>query len=228
MPKRIFLDNETIHPDRDDPTVQHKLAGCDEDEYRKFALDGEYGRLLCIGVIVEEDGQIIHRGVLGHDRETNRFHLDETRTLRGFWKLLKGFDERRDLLIGFNLLDFDLRFLCQRSMLKGIKPSVDLCFARFRKAPIFDVMWEFEFWKRRISLDELARVFGLASPKYEGVDGCQGFDLYLDGRHSEIADYCLRDVETTRQIFYRMRYEAPPKLTPTTARDTQRSQAVTP
>ncbi|HKG96348.1 MAG TPA: hypothetical protein VKA97_00940 [Pyrinomonadaceae bacterium] len=34
------------------------------------------------------------------------FHLDEARTLRAFWKLLKGFNVRHDQIIGHNLFDF--------------------------------------------------------------------------------------------------------------------------
>lgn len=206
MPTKVFLDLETLPPDRDDMSVREKVEGCTEEEFRRLALDGEYGRLLCVGLIVERDGEIIHRGVLGRDRNTGEFHLDEVRTLRAFWRLLKEFDQRRDLLIGFNILDFDLVFLRQRSYIKRVKPSFDVCMARFRSAPVYDVMWEFACWRHRHSLDALAKVLGLASSKQSGVDGSAVYNLLLAGRHQEIADYCMRDVELTRTIYARMNF----------------------
>jgi len=203
---KIFLDLESIPPDKDDPLVRDFVVQCTDEEFRKLALNGEYGRLLCIGLIIEREGAILHRGVLGRDRATNRFHLDEARTLRGFWKLLSGYDEYRDLLIGFNLLDFDLHFICLRSIIKRVKPSFHVCFARYRQRPIYDCMWEFTHWRHRISLDDLAHILGLESSKQAGIDGSTIYDLLLAGRHQEIADYCMRDVELTRSIYYRMNF----------------------
>jgi len=201
---KFFIDAETLPPDKDDPLIKNKINGYTDDEYRQFALSGEYGRLLCIGIITERDGHIIHRGILGRDRETMRFHLDEARTLRSFRKLLQNFDDRQDLLIGFNLLDFDLLFLWERSIIKCVRPSFNISFARFRSHPVYDVMWEFTRWRHRIKLDDLANILGLQSSKKDGIDGSTVFDLFTEGRHQEIADYCLADVELTKQIYERM------------------------
>jgi hypothetical protein len=61
-----------------------------ENRFRDLALRGEWGRLLYIGLVIEEDSVDKHCGVLGRDRETRRFHLDEARTLSSFWKLVVG------------------------------------------------------------------------------------------------------------------------------------------
>lgn len=203
---KVFLDVETLPPDRGDPLTRDRLAQDNEEEFRKLALDPAYGRLLCIGLIVEQDSTIQHRGVLGRNRHTNKFHLDEARTLRSFWRLLKGFDERRDLLIGFNLLDFDLHFICTRSVVKRVKPSFNVCFARFRSRPVFDVMWEFCHWRHRIKLDDVAKILGLESSKQDGIDGSAIYDLFLADRHQEIADYCMRDVDLVRAIYHRLKF----------------------
>ncbi|HEV2800368.1 MAG TPA: hypothetical protein VGW12_07720 [Pyrinomonadaceae bacterium] len=218
---RVFLDIETLPPERGDPLLKERDAQLDEEEYRRLALDGRYGRLLCIGLIIEENGLITRRGVLGRDRATGKFHLDETKMLRSFWKLIGGFDPRRDLLVGFNLLDFDLDFLCTRSVIRQVKPPFNVCFARFRSSPVYDVMWEFTHWRKKISLDEASKVLSLESSKQNGVNGSKVYDLFLEGRHEEIADYCLKDVELTRAIFHRLNFiegtaedppgEAPPK-----------------
>lgn len=206
MAKRIFLDCETLPPDRSDPLLRDKTESFSEEEYRKLALAPEYGRLLCVGIIIEQDGQIIHRGTLGRDRSSMLFHLDEARTLRAFWKLLQGFDPYRDLLIGWNILDFDLHFLCMRSVIQKVKPSIDICFARFRDKPVHDLMWSFEHWRRKISLDEVAKILGFESSKKEDVNGSKVYDLFVDGRHQEICDYCLADCELARLLYYRINF----------------------
>jgi hypothetical protein len=171
MAKYIFLDTQTVPPDKSAPHICDKVQDCSEDEYRKLALEPEYSRLLCIALLIEENGQIIHRGTLGRDRETLMFHLDEARTLRAFWNLVRGFNSQRDLLIGWNILDFDMHLICLRSVIHDVQPTIDFRFQRFRDRPIYDCMWEFEHWRRKISLDEAAKILGLESSKKDGIDG---------------------------------------------------------
>ncbi len=230
MSKRIYLDIETLPPIE---SFREKLArdinaeqGTDEPEpgeaeievevekrFRDLSLRGEWGRLLCIGLVIEEDGVVKLCGALGRDRETRRFHMDEARTLRSFWSLVAGFREGQDLFIGHNLLDFDLPFLYKRSCIHGVRPSVNLSFRRYQSHPVFDTMWEWTKWRHRIALHELTRALGIPSPKESGVDGLGIYDLYHQGRHEEIAQYCMRDVKRTREVFYRLQYETPLPLT---------------
>jgi hypothetical protein len=225
----MFIDVETLPPPEElrasvNPALASKLTDRygerqrdprperAEEQFRKLALHAEYGRVLCVGMIVEQEGEVVCRGVLGRERETLRFHLDEARTLRGFWNQLRGFDERHDLVIGHNLYDFDLPFLYKRSFIQRVRPSVRLSFARYRSRPIFDTMKEWELWAWRpgIKLDELADVLRLGITKTEGMDGSCIYDRFREGRHEEIADYCMRDVELTREIYYRLTFEGPP------------------
>lgn len=206
MAKKIFLDCETIPPDKSSPLIRDKIATYTEEEYRKLALEPEYCRLLCIGLIIEEDDRILHRGTLGRDKQSLKFHLDEARTLRAFWNLVKGFDPYRDLIIGWNLLDFDLHALMMFSVLHKVRPTIDLRFQRFRDRPIYDCMWEFEHWRRRISLDEAAKILGFESSKTNEVNGSKVYDLFLEGRHQEICDYCLADCDLTRLLYYRINF----------------------
>lgn len=226
MPKRLFIDIETLPPaeearDSINPALAFKLQkrccpphdgremGCTEEQFRRLALHAEYGRVLCIGVIVEQDGEVVCRGVLGRERQSLRFHLDESRTLRGFWNQLRGFDERCDLVAGHNVYEFDLPFLYKRSVILREQPSVRLSFARYRSRPIFDTMKEWELWAWRpgVKLEELAAVLQLGMTKTEGMDGSCIYDRFREGRHREIADYCMRDVELTREIYYRLTFE---------------------
>lgn len=208
--RRIFVDIETLPPDKNTPAASYRdeVTACSEEEFRRLALDGDYGRILTVGLIVECDDQIIHRGLLGRDRQSMAFHLDEARTLRGFWKLLNCFDAARDLVVGHNVLDFDLPFIYKRSVVHRVRPTVELTFARYRSRPVFDTMHQWNRWSPRkfISLDRLAKVLGLESSKREGISGGLVYDRFREGRHQEIAEYCMRDVELVREIYYRMSF----------------------
>jgi hypothetical protein len=206
---RVFLDIETLPPDRSASEVISSSESRTDEDFRNLALNGNWGRVLTIGMVVEKGGREIHRGLLGRERQTMMFHLDEARTLQAFWKLLKNFNTKRDLIIGHNIFEFDLLFLYKRSIIQRVQPSVNLCFARYRSQPIFDTMHEWERWKwqrRYVSLDELAKVLGLETSK-QGIDGSQVYDKFCAGCHDEIARYCMRDVELVRQVYYRMVFE---------------------
>lgn len=228
MVMRVFTDIETLPPDED---MRQQLSAakirkllrkgakdgsgevtCTEEEFRCLALHAEYGRVLTIGLIVEIDDQVIHRGVLGRERQTMTFHLDEARTLRGFWRLLKSFSVRRDLIIGHNIYGFDLPFLIKRSLIHRIKPTVQFPFYRYRNEPIYDTMMSWCSWNygQFISLDLLAEVLKVGVSKTEGMDGSRVYDRFCRGCHQEIAEYCLRDVEVVRAIYYALEYPEGP------------------
>lgn len=211
MIRRVFLDIETLPPDEDmrcriSPAMIRKLvrqrraddgAGdCTEEQFRRLALHGEYGRVLTIALTVEHDDQLIHRGLLGRERQTSLFHLDEGRTLRAFWKLMLDFKTGKDLVIGHNVLNFDLPFLYKRSYIHGVKPTVELSFARYRNQPIFDTMQVWSGWDYRyfISLSDLGGILSVGS-KTEGMHGGCVYDYIRKGDHDAVARYALQDVE---------------------------------
>ena len=122
--------------------------------------------------------------------------------------MMRGFNPARDRIVGHNIFDFDLRFILKRSRRYGIKPSVDLSFARYRSQPIYDLMCEWECWAfgAKVSLDRLSQIFSLPTSKTEGINGAKVSELFDQGRHQEIRDYCLRDVKLTRAIYRRMTF----------------------
>lgn len=210
--RKIFLDIETLPPDRETSEATVNLESCDDKDFRKLALKAEKGRILTIGVIIEENGVVTHQGLFGRDRATGKFHVDEVRTLRCFWNLIGNVKENNDLFIGHNILDFDLPFLIKRSIINRIKPP-QISFRRYQKNLIYDTMWEWSLWAHRISLNDVAEAIGVQSSKTGDIDGSQIYDYYQAGRHEEIALYCMRDVECTREVFYCINFmEAPPLI----------------
>ncbi len=219
----IFLDIETLPPaeaERDyyraqyeeylKTTARSENLPTFESYFRDLSLDAATGRLLTIGVIVEKGGVITSSGCFGRDRTTGKFHLDERRTLESFWKHLRGFETGRDLLVGHNVLNFDLLFLLRRSAIFGIVPKVIFSLNKYKHPGVFDTMHEWSNQQKWVKLTQLAHAFKLPNPKDGGIDGSQIYAAYLAGRDTEIAEYCMRDVECAREVYYRMNYSMPP------------------
>ena len=109
--------------------------------------------------------------------------------------------------IGHNVMDFDLRFIYQRSIIHRVKPAYELNFARYRNYPIYDTMKEWVKWSNSaVGLEKIALALGIPTPK-DGIDGSQVYEFYKQGKANDILEYCKRDVEATRSVFKRMNFE---------------------
>ena len=231
--KRIFIDIETLPTDETNREfVERKLArSClkrnldlSETEFAaraeiafgETALQGSLGKLLCIGLAVDSNGKAEKPCVCGQDKETKILHLDEAKTLAQFWNHLDRikFDADDDLIIGHNVLGFDLPFLYHRSMICGVKPSRDLLNGKPWEIAVYDTMdkWRMGKFREFVGLEELALAFGLQCPKKGSVNGENLLESFLAEKHEEIREYCLRDVLCTRELYYRMNFQTMPKL----------------
>lgn len=209
MRRVITIDIETL-PNADVSAISKQNKKTEEESSvdLKTALNGDFGRLLCIGYIDETPGGKAKRGVIGWDEESGAFTLNEREMLAEFWQLLRGFRPNFDRIVGHCIFDFDLKFILKRSVIHGIPPTVDLSFARYRNTPIYCTCAEWERWSygAKISLDKLAKVLGLPSSKAEGVNGSHVFDMFQRGEYRALRDYCLRDVVLTRAIYRKMTF----------------------
>lgn len=177
-----------------------------QDNYLKTALNGDFGKILCIGYVDEDTKGNLKYDALGWDKDNNRFYNDEKRLLIEFWELLRNFQTKTDRIVGHNIFDFDLKFIYKRSVINRVRPTIEFSFARYQSRPIFDTMSEWEKWSygAKPSLDSLAKIIGLPSSKENGVDGSKIFELYTANQHKLIYDYCLQDAILTRNIYKRM------------------------
>lgn len=193
MQRILYFDIETVPTDHG--FTHGKPRGADEPEeqyLKRLSLSAITARVLCIGFALEPP----------LDAPAEILSGDETAILKQFWALV----ERSDVLIGHNVLDFDLKFIVQRSTIHRIKPSRDIPFARFRNAPVFDTMQEWTRWGREgVSLEGLALVLGLASPK-QGMDGSKVYPAFVAGQLDQIYHYCRGDVETVRRVYRRLKF----------------------
>ncbi len=201
---KLFLDIETLPAEQEKHEVLkeiHQKKTDDGKKVRSFedfitqtSFDGAFGRIACISYAV-------------NDEATKSLFGDEKQILEIFWDVAKNVD----IFVGFNVMDFDLRFIYQRSMILGAKPTKDLSFARYRKSPIYDVMREWVKWNMQayITLDVLAKALGIPSSKGGDVEGKNVARAFEDGRIREICEYCEKDVDVTRKIYKKMTFEEP-------------------
>jgi hypothetical protein len=131
---------------------------------------------------------------------------DEPDLLRRFWDLARRYDH----IATFNGRGFDVPFLYLRSALLDVPISrKDWLGYRFQTEPHCDLAEQLTFYgvsgregaARRFNLDFYCKAFGLDSPKSHGVTGLDISRLLAEGRHREIAEYCLRDVQATASLY---------------------------
>ena len=135
----------------------------------------------------EEDGVLYETGT-------------EKEILEKFWAVIKGYNQ----FITFNGRSFDCPFILIRSAVHRIKPRRDLMPNRYGDAHI-DLLDQLTFYgasRKRFNLDMWCRVFGIKSPKENGITGDEIKDLFKSGRHLDIARYCVGDLRATGELLY--------------------------
>src|SRR5207244_919135 len=122
------------------------IAAEEERVYQLGSLNATSGRILSIAVHVgpvpglEIDGLTTDQKeyAFGIDAEGNE--LEEARALKDFLALMSDFDPECDLLVGHNIVGFDLPFIFQRCLANNItiKPFIDL--GEFHVHGVYDTM----------------------------------------------------------------------------------------
>lgn len=173
---------------------------------QRAGVYSEFSKVVAIGfgAAVEKDGQwsFIYKCLAGDD---------EKALLNRFCESLSKFNKRinRDLILaGHNIKEFDIPFLARRMLINGM--SLPQCLQLHNKKPWeiphIDTMelWKFGDFKAYTSLNLLAAVFDIPSPKSD-INGAQVAEVYYKEKDlSRIADYCARDVWTTAQVYLRL------------------------
>jgi DNA polymerase elongation subunit (family B) len=131
---------------------------------------------------------------------------DEAELLTNFWEVARKYEH----VVTFNGRGFDVPFIYLRSALLNIPITrKDWLGYRFQVEPHCDLAEQLTFYgvsgregaARRFNLDFYCKAFGIESPKSHGVSGLDVNHLLREGRYREIAEYCLRDVEATLQLY---------------------------
>jgi DNA polymerase elongation subunit (family B) len=131
---------------------------------------------------------------------------DEAELLTQFWDVAKKYDS----IVTFNGRGFDVPFIYLRSAVLNV-PITKKNWLGYRYAvePHCDLAEQFTFYSvggqggaaRRFNLDFYCKSFGIESPKSAGVSGNDVKDMMEAGKFREIAEYCLRDVRATVELY---------------------------
>lgn len=118
-----------------------------------------------------------------YDSRTDQYLAFEEKELTRLEDYLK----KADLVIGFNVRDFDLEVL---------QPYI---FTPVKNLPVLDLLVEFEKARgHRISLQSVAQATLKSSKSGSGWDAIQ---LYKDGKIEELKKYCMDDVRITKDLY---------------------------
>jgi 3'-5' exonuclease len=132
--------------------------------------------------------------------------VDEAELLTAFWDVAQHYEA----IVTFNGRGFDVPFLYLRSALMNVPiKRKDWLGYRFQTEPHCDLAEQLTFYgvsgregaARRFNLDFYCKAFGIESPKSHGVTGLDVNHLLAEGKYREIAEYCLRDVQATVQLY---------------------------
>jgi len=175
-----------------------------EQLYGRAGIYAEFGKIICISVGACKKGEFRIKSFSGHDEKV---------LLTEFSDLLnKRYNRPEHLLCAHNGKEFDFPYIARRMLVLGIPiPSIlDLAGKKPWEVNHLDTMelWKFGDYKNYTSLDLLAAIFNIPTPK-DDIDGSQVADVYyIKNDLARIVHYCTKDVLTVAQIFRRYRGES--------------------
>lgn len=190
--------NETLR-DLWDRKWQHNRDISPEQQYTKAGIYAEFAKVVCIGLGYYQEGKF---------RVTTLTSADEKEILVQFSEFLAGnFSGPQHLLCAHNGREFDFPFLCRRLIINGLPLPRLLQLQGLKpwEVPHLDTMdmWKFGDYKSFSSLNLLAHIFGIPSPK-DDMDGSKvAQTFYEDNDLERIAEYCKKDVITLARVYSR-------------------------
>ncbi len=214
--RRIVFDIETVGNDfeqLDKITKDYFLRFADtpkkEEEARQslsfYPLTAQIVAIAMIEVETQRGGVFFQNGCEEkvRFREDNIHYLSGTEAdiLNWFWKHISRYEK----FVTFNGRVFDCPFIAIRSAINGIPAKRCLVPYRYSFEQHVDLADQLSFYdamRRKFNLHMWCQAFGIKSSKEDGIEGLMVKDYYLQGKYLDIARYCLRDVEATKELFF--------------------------
>jgi 3'-5' exonuclease len=218
----LFLDIETVPqypsfsemPDTLKPLWDKKVAFLTKENetaeslFARSGIYAEFGKIICIsaGFIIQRDGQKYFR--------VKSFYGDvEKDILSGFSVMINRFGAKpKANICAHNGKEFDFPFISRRMLIHGIElpELLDVAGRKPWEVKFLDTMelWKFGDYKNYTSLNLLANIFNIPSPK-DDIDGSQVAEVYYKEKDLErIVKYCEKDALTVAQLFLRYKNES--------------------
>lgn len=182
---------------------QRKEEPAEEYYAQRAGVMAEFGKIICITVgMIDKSGKL---------KITSFYDDDEQKILHDFGQIFNSIRLANVILCAHNGKEFDFPWIARRFLVNGMTPP--LPFQMFGKKPWeiphLDTMelWKFGDYKTFVSLELLAHLFGIPTPK-DDIDGSMVAEIYWKEKDLErIVRYCEKDVLTLANVFRRMRQE---------------------
>jgi len=214
----LFLDIETVPAvptysgldermiklwDKKADRIRQRETDSPEELYSRAGIYAEFGKVVCISVGSYRRDEFRIKSFAGDD---------EKQLLQDFSYLLEShFNKPEHLLCAHNGKEFDFPFLARRMLINRIKiPFIlDISGRKPWEVNHLDTMelWKFGDYKNYTSLELLAAILGIPTPK-DDIDGSMVGEVYWkDHDLRRIVTYCNKDVLTVAQIIRTYRGE---------------------
>jgi len=214
LEKILFLDIETVPmcasyeelPENFIPLWDKKAGYLKRNEedtpesiFDRAGIYAEFGKVVCISFGIMAGNNFRIKSFYGDD---------EKKLLADFAQLLESRFSKGDfLLCAHNGKEFDFPYLSRRMLINSISlPEIlDLAGKKPWEVAHLDTMelWKFGDFKNYTSLETLAAVFNIPTPK-DDIDGSQVGRVYWEDQDLDrIVNYCQKDVLTIAQLFLR-------------------------
>ena len=169
--------------------------------YERAGIYAEFGKIICISTGIFRNGTLWIKSFSGDD---------EPELLTAFIQmLLKAKEKNIIYLCAHNGKEFDYPYLIRRMLINGLEvPAIlDLTGKKPWEINHLDTMelWKFGDFKNYTSLELLAAVFGIPTPK-DDISGSDVARVYWqDHDLDRIVSYCQKDVVTIVNLFLKFR-----------------------
>lgn len=169
-------------------------------QYTKAGIYAEFAKIVCIGVGYFNEGKFRVKTFAGDD---------ETALLQEFSALLSQFKKGKAALCAHNGKEFDYPFICRRLIINGLPLPKALQIQGFKPWQVEHIdtleLWKFGDVKNFTSLNLLAHILNIPSPKDE-IDGSMVAKTYYEDKDlKKICDYCMKDVVTVARVYQRFK-----------------------
>lgn len=173
--------------------------------HEKAAIYAEFGKVIVISI-----GYVRKAGESYSLKLKSFAGKDEKQLLIDFGKLLvQYYKPGVNFLCGHNIKEFDVPYLCRRMVINQI-PLPDMINVAGKKpwetAQLLDTMdmWKFGDFKNFTSLNLLANVLSIPTPK-DDIDGSMVGRVFWEENDLErIRVYCEKDVATSARVLLRL------------------------
>ncbi|MFI5140856.1 MAG: 3'-5' exonuclease [Bacteroidia bacterium] len=174
-----------------------------EQQYAKAGIYAEFAKVVCICIGFFNGKEFRIKSFYGEDEKIvlKDFKLTLERHFSNY------------ALCAHNGKEFDFPFMCRRMLVNGISLPEALQIQGKKPWEIthLDTMelWKFGDYKSYTSLQLLAAIFNIPTPK-DDIDGSQVAKVYYEEKNLErIKIYCAKDVVTVARLLQKMRGEQP-------------------